>query len=78
VLAEQTGEKLPQTEGKVDRTLAMELHEWFVRFSIPLALLGVYHGSRASRERREAPAAPINTEASLPEREEAVTEEITE
>ena len=77
-LAEQTGEKLPQTEGKVDRTLAMDLHEWFVRFSIPLALLGVYHGSRASRERCEASAAPVNTETSLPESEEAVTEEITE
>ena len=80
-LAEQTGEKLPQTEGKVDRTLAMDLHEWFVRFSIPLALLGVYHGSRASRESRTAPtapAAPVNTEASLPESEEAVTKEITE
>ena len=81
LLAEQTGEKLPQTEGKVDRTLAMDLHEWFVRFSIPLALLGVYHGSRASRERAEtlrAPVAPTDTEASLPQGEETATEEITE
>lgn len=80
-LAEQTGEKLPQTEGKVDRTLAMDLHEWFVRLSIPLALLSVYHGSRASREHREAlraPAAPTNTEDSLPADEEPVAEEVSQ
>ena len=81
LLAEQTGEKLPQTEGKVDRTLAMDLHQWFVRLSIPLALLGIYHSSRASRESREAlaaPAEPTNTDASRPEEGAPAVEEVTE
>ena len=80
-LAEQKGEALPRTEGNVDRTLAMDLHQWFVRFSIPLALLGVYHGSRASRERREAPEAPTepaNTNASCPEVDATTAMEVTE
>ncbi len=68
-LAEQTGEKLPQTEGKVDRTLAMDLHEWFVRFSIPLALLGVYHGSRASREQRETRVTAAESASDAPQAE---------
>ncbi len=81
LLTEQTGEKLPQTEGKVDRTLAMDLHQWFVRLSIPLALLGVYHGSRASREHREALVAhaePAHADMSQPEGEAPIAEEVTE
>ena len=44
------GEKIPQTEGKVDQTLVMELHEWFVRLSIPMAVLFIYHSARAYHE----------------------------
>jgi hypothetical protein len=61
------GEKIPLTEGKVELTLLMELHEWFVRFTIPLGLLLVYHGARAHRERfhpeTEAEPAPLMTVA---------------
>ncbi len=45
------GEKIPKTDGGVEITLLMELHEWFVRLTIPLGVLLVYHGSRARRER---------------------------
>lgn len=47
------GETLPKTEGKVEITLLMELHEWFVRLPIPLGILLVFHGARARREIRE-------------------------
>ena len=30
----------------------MELHEWFVRLTVPLMALLVYHGARARREIR--------------------------
>lgn len=61
------GVKIPKTDGKVEITLLMELHEWFIRLTIPLAVLLVYHGSRARRERlhpegEEAPA-PLMTVA---------------
>ena len=29
----------------------MELHDWFIRLTIPLVLLMVYHSARARRER---------------------------
>ena len=45
------GEKIPRTDGKVDITLLMELHEWFIRLLIPLGILLAYHGTRARRER---------------------------
>lgn len=45
------GEKIPTTDGDVEITLLMELHEWFIRLMIPLGILLVYHGSRARRER---------------------------
>ncbi len=45
-----TGADIPKTEGGVPRTLLIDLHDWFIRLSIPLALLMVYHGTRASRE----------------------------
>ncbi len=45
------GEKIPTTDGDVEITLLMELHEWFIRLTIPLGILLVYHGSRARRER---------------------------
>ena len=35
-----------------DVTLIMKLHEWFIRLSIPLAILLLYHSTRARREIR--------------------------
>lgn len=44
------GETIPKTEGKVEITLLMEFHEWFIRLTIPLGLLLTFHGTRARRE----------------------------
>ncbi len=62
----EVGADIPRTDGKYDMTLIMKLHEWFIRLSIPLAILLVFHGSRARREIRfpetEAEAAePVMT-----------------
>lgn len=69
------GEKLPLSEGKAEITLLMELHEWFIRLTIPLALLLIYHGSRARRERfhpeTEAEPAPLLTVAEYEARKAA-------
>ena len=48
----EAGAKIPQTDGKVDRTFIMIFHEWFVRMSIPLLALLVFYSTRARRERR--------------------------
>lgn len=57
------GETIPQTDAKIDITLLMELHEWIIRFTIPLGVLMVFHGMRARREIRhpetEEEEAPI-------------------
>ena len=45
------GEKLPVNEGKVEVTLIMNLHEWFIRLSLPILALLIYYSSRARRER---------------------------
>ncbi len=50
--AVEAGAKIPQTEAGVPWTLMMKVQEWFIRFSIPLGILAVFHGMRASRERR--------------------------
>ncbi len=50
--AVEAGNIIPVTEGKVDWTLLMKLHEWFVRLPIPLCILILYHKTRADRERR--------------------------
>ena len=47
-----SGVSIPKTDGKVEITLLMELHEWFVRLTVPLMALLVYHGARARREIR--------------------------
>jgi hypothetical protein len=46
------GESFPQTDAKEDLTLILELHQWFIRLSIPLGALILFHGMRASREKR--------------------------
>lgn len=48
------GERIPATAGGVDETLLMTVQEWFIRLTVPLMLLGVYHGARASREAEDA------------------------
>lgn len=45
---------LPQTDGKVDDKMIYHLVEWFIRQGIPLALLGMYHTSRAGEDEDEA------------------------
>jgi hypothetical protein len=47
----EAGADIPRTDGKVDKTLIMIFHEWFIRLTVPLGALAVYHGSRARRER---------------------------
>lgn len=47
------GAKIPKTDGGAPWTLAMKLHEWFIRLAIPLSLLCLFHGTRASREIHE-------------------------
>ena len=48
----EIGASIPQTDGKHDVTLAMKLHEWFIRLTIPLGALLVFHSMRARREIR--------------------------
>jgi hypothetical protein len=47
----EAGSKIPQTDGKVDRTFIMIFHEWFVRMAVPLAALLIFYSARARRER---------------------------
>lgn len=59
------GESIPKSDGKVEITLLMELHEWFIRLIIPLGVLLAFYGLRARRERlfpeTEEAAAPLIT-----------------
>ena len=47
----EAGADIPQTDGKVDLTFIMLLHEWFVRMAVPLAALLILYSTRARRER---------------------------
>ena len=49
--AVEAGAKIPQTDGKVDQTLIMLFHEWFVRMAVPLTALMIFFSGRARRER---------------------------
>ena len=55
-LAISNGETLPTTEGGVEITILMKAAEWFIRVSIPLLLLLVYHATCGKREAKEAPS----------------------
>ncbi len=46
----EMGADIPQTDGKVDKTFLMIFHEWFIRMSVPLGVLLVFHSTRARRE----------------------------
>jgi hypothetical protein len=47
----EMGADIPQTEGKVDQTFLMIFHEWFIRMTVPLSALLLFHSVRARRER---------------------------
>lgn len=47
----EAGADIPQTDGKVDLTFIMLLHEWFIRMAVPLAALLILYSTRARRER---------------------------
>ena len=47
----EAGADIPQTDGKVDLTFIMLLHEWFIRMAVPLAALLILYSARARRER---------------------------
>ena len=58
------GEEIPKTDGGVETTILMGAAEWFIRTTIPLALLLVYHAACGRREAKEASVAePICEEA---------------
>ena len=69
------GESIPQSDGKVEITLLMELHEWFIRLIIPLGVLLAFYGLRARRERlfpeTEEAAVPLITVAEFEARKAA-------
>ena len=62
----EAGADIPQTDGKVDLTFIMLLHEWFVRMAVPLAALLILYSTRARRERlfpETEAAEPVMTRA---------------
>lgn len=50
----ESGARLPVTAGGANKTLLLLLAEWFIRLSIPFALLLVYHALRSARESHDA------------------------
>jgi hypothetical protein len=46
----EMGADITQTEGKVDQTFLMIFHEWFIRMTVPLSALLLFHSVRARRE----------------------------
>ena len=46
------GESVPTNDAGTEVTLLMELHDWFIRLTIPLGALMVFHAARARREIR--------------------------
>ncbi len=46
----EMGADIPQTDGKVDETFLMIFHEWFIRMTVPLGILLIFHSTRARRE----------------------------
>ncbi|MBQ3508131.1 MAG: hypothetical protein IJA91_06235 [Clostridia bacterium] len=72
------GVEIPKTDGKVEMTLLMELHEWFIRLTIPLAALMGFHAFRARRESRfpesEIPSEPLMTVEEYEARRAAVAQ----
>lgn len=48
--AVESGATIPETEAGVPWTLMMKLHDWFIRFTVPLLVLTIFHSMRAKRE----------------------------
>ena len=82
----EAGADIPQTDGKVDQTLIMLFHEWFVRMAVPLTALMIFFSGRARRERlhpETEAAEPLMTCAEYealhaPAAPEAVSDEIAD
>ena len=55
-LAIANGETLPLTEGGEESTILLRAAAWFIRVSIPLLLLLVYHATCGTREAKDASA----------------------
>lgn len=47
------------TEGNVERSIMMEIAEWFIRLAVPMLLLWIFHASKAKSE--ITPLAPSDT-----------------
>ncbi len=62
-VAVEAGAKIPETEGGVPWTLMMKLADWFIRLSIPMAIVMTFYGMRSARECRcpDAPEEPLPT-----------------
>ena len=84
--AVEAGAKIPQTDGKVDQTLIMLFHEWFIRMAVPLTALMIFFSGRARRERLHPETEaeePLMTRAEYdalhaPAAPEAVSDEIAD
>ena len=82
----EAGAKIPPTDGKVDQTVIMLFHEWFVRMAVPLTALMIFFSGRARRERlhpETEAAEPLMTCAEYdalhaPAAPEAVSDEIAD
>ena len=72
--AVEAGKDLPMTAQNVENTLLMQVHDWFIRFSVPLMLLCVYHFTRAEREAKDATKATVATKATGDETDAAKAE----
>ena len=71
------GEAFPTREGGAYDTLLLRLAEWFIRLAVGLAVLLVYHTTRAQREiqdARRAATVPAAVEANEPSRKEAAAQ----
>ena len=71
------GEAVPENDVGVEVTLLMELHDWFIRLTIPLGALMVFHAFRARRETRfpEEAEEPLLTIAEYEARKAAAAED---
>ena len=70
-----TGDHYPRTPGGVDKTVMLRATEWFIRLTVPLMLLGLYHGARADREAKEYAAAPAAGTDPVPDAQVPAPEE---
>ena len=58
------GLDVDKTAAQIYESIMMSVAEWFLRFSVPLCLLFLYHRAKASSEKRESQALPSDTHPS--------------